>query len=468
LSSGRLEPSKSSGSNAKGNDSTVNSLIRAAMAGGASASAKSVDAGIKSEGGRAFKDEDLDALISYPPESLKNGGDTSKSSGSNDNAVNKKKAKELVGIEDSLLSGVGYTDKREKDRQGSKRGEKEKGDKGNDSKSQGKDRGQKGKDKPSNADGHVPPAPALVVPPPPANEDKNSKGKRGKDNKKSEKANTSTPPTEILKAGKDDKGKAKESMLVKINNPFLDSKGKKTEEHADAGTSSLLSTLIVDPPVSRSSGPPKDQPSRVVSVVKDSKDKSRDAKEKDRGKAQKESDVLAALNKLKLDESIEKKDDKAAEGSKDKSEKDRSRRRRRRRKDGKDGEDHDDKDSSPSPAPNSRSAEPNEKKSLSMDNILVKVSTNDEDFARNEPFLPRPTKKGPPALPHRPGTVPVDDASSASATAVKEKDSTGAGGVDVVKEAKAPAVEAVGLGEGASRKACVVPPPPGLSPSTSK
>jgi hypothetical protein len=205
--------------------------------------------------------------------------------------------------------------------------------------------------------------------------------------------------------------------------------------------------------------------------VKDSKDKSRDAKEKDRGKAQKESDVSATLNKLKLDESNEKKDDKAAEGSKDKSEKDRSRRRRRRRKDGKDGDDHDDKDSSTSPAPNSRSAEPNEKKSLSMDNILVKVSTNDEDFGRNEPYLPRPTKKGPPALPHRPGTIPVDDTSSAvaaSATPVKEKDSTTASGADVVKEAKASLVEAVGAGEGASKKAGVVPPPPGLSPSISK
>lgn len=129
----------------------------------------------------------------------------------------------------------------------------------------------------------VPPPPLLAVPPQPSSTDKNS-GK-GKKNKKQD------GPKE------DDKGekKNKESMLLKINNPF-----QEQTSNSKAQPQPLEDTNIDIPEITfpkSVSGPPKEPPARVVTLKPTVSRTSSDQKNKDKDSAELEESAGANTEK---------------------------------------------------------------------------------------------------------------------------------------------------------------------------
>jgi hypothetical protein len=240
----------------------------------------------KSHTSEEYPGDELDALISYPDESQ------SRRQGDTKNPKQQQKAKELV-MQDTFLGAPleperpkneskGGQKEKEKGKQsntkksqdkGSTDGKQEKGGKGNDKqqdkqsdnkrdkqsnennrRDRQKDK-QKVNDKNTGSDDNglvvIPPAPLLTVPPPPppggnANTGKNSdnnsneKSQRNKDRKG--KKNDNKDQSETVKEEK--KASKEPPMLVKINNPFLEQKGKKTPE--DHASPSRVVSIIAD------------------------------------------------------------------------------------------------------------------------------------------------------------------------------------------------------------------------------
>jgi hypothetical protein len=109
----------------------------------------------------------------------------------------------------------------------------------------------------------IPPAPVLVVPPPPSKPDRNDRNDRGKKhdkrNENKQAANTSNATFVGTKSEQSNSSlvRPKDSMLVKINNPFLEQQAKKASVEKEPVASEL-------PAPSRSAGPPKVPPQLVT------------------------------------------------------------------------------------------------------------------------------------------------------------------------------------------------------------
>lgn len=398
----------------KGHD-VVDSLVRAAMSG--SSNAKGGKAGLEKDNNGKFDDseegpvtveDELDALISYTTENTSNKKQ-------NNSKVDKRPAKELV-MQDTFLGAnlnLKDSDSERVDLKGGKNRGKDRNDKnqnnkannnsnnknngGNNDKNQSgvnnnkgnrqeivkqdNQKGNKGKDKQpalklinqSSPDAAgmlvIPPAPVLVVPPPPptltapnatdnAQKNQKAKSKRERGKKHDVKVEEVELQDEAMLGG-DEKKPNKEPMLVKLNNPFLEQKVKRSTDEQPAS-------------------------SRVVSIIPEGADKKQEEKRgRNRQERSDSHDLASGFAGLKVDgDQTAQKSESPPPGKANK---------RNRRKKGKNNE----KDESPT----------NEASLIDGATVLKVISVAElegktSSFDSLEPPLPRIVKKGPPAIPN--------------------------------------------------------------------
>jgi hypothetical protein len=208
----------------------------------------------------------------------------------------------------------------------------------------------------------------LTVPPPPQN------GEKGKNKKEKGKKGELRNAADKAEAVKEDKKAAKEPMLVKINNPFLEQKGKKTDD--------------VTENVSRSS--------RVVSIIPDSGEihgGKMDKRRKSHDKS--ESHDVNADTDVKTDSILNENVRKSESVDFDKSGQNKRKKGKNNKKSGNEKEDED------SPLPGKPESSELSRLALLADLDRSPGKGPDSIHKQIEPPLPRKVKKGPPAIPNR-------------------------------------------------------------------
>jgi hypothetical protein len=418
-------------------------------------------------------EDELDALISFPSESQSQSqSNNNKRNNKNDSTNNRnkagdnRKAKDLVAQDSILGSSLAEAEAREQqqaraDYNNKKNKKDNNGNKGKDSndssrnnagesnnddnKRNRRDRRNRGKDKQqgnndSTNDGDdgeleiIPPPPQLLIPP---KGDKNSnRDKKDTSSKDKISSSDNNRDRDRDRGGKRDrknrdqgndtpKEEKKQSMLVKINNPFLEAKGRKSEDGSEAKTPSGHRVVSIIPESDAGDVQVKKQDNDSSNNNRRDRNRNRnndsnDNQNKgDNRKNQNQQRSNRDKDQVGQDNDGAESDSNAGDNSPNKHERRRRRDRNRNRNRNKENGGDDDRGSVGDSAHNDRELISPPPVSSPHGRPVIMLEDFEGHISRDsmiEPPMPRKVKKGPPAIPNR----VIDDDTPASSSARKE------------------------------------------------